>query len=152
MTKQRTLVAPLVARILMSAIFLSTGIAKFADWSGTAAYMQSNGLPAVPVLLTAAAMIEIVGGLCLLLGLQARTAAMVLVLYLIPVTVVFHGFWSYTGMDRMIQTVNFMKNLAIMGGLCHVFAFGPGRISLDDRVRGEPREARPPLPAEPQEA
>jgi putative oxidoreductase len=53
---------------------------------------------------------------------------------MIPVTLIFHGFWSYAGMDRQIQMINFMKNLAIVGGLFGVIAHGAGIMSIDYKL------------------
>jgi len=127
-------VAPLVGRVLVAAIFVLSGIAKVADWSGSLSHMTDKHLPVPELLLAAAAAIEIVGGVALLLGLKARWAGLMLALYLVPVTLVFHHFWDLAGPERLMQMVHFMKNLAIMGGLTYVFAYGPGRVSIDRRI------------------
>ena len=137
---------PLVARLLLSAIFLVSGFAKITDWSGTASHMAAHGMIAVPLFLAGAIACEVGGGALLLLGLKTRFAASLLFLFLIPVTLVFHPFWTLAGAERMPQMVNFLKNLAIMGGLAEVFAYGAGRISLDHRKRA-PRQIRFETPA-----
>src|SRR5439155_340512 len=76
--------APLAGRILLSTIFVLSGLTKLTDWHGTAAYMAAHGLPLVPVLLPFAAIVEITGGLAIQLGSKSRLAALVLFLYLIP--------------------------------------------------------------------
>jgi putative oxidoreductase len=85
----------------------------------------------IPVLLPLAGIVEIGGGLAILLGAQARTAAMLLFLYLIPATFVFHNFWGQTGMEYVNQMHHFLKNLAIMGGLALIVGLGPGFPSVD---------------------
>src|SRR5262245_11706041 len=70
--------APLAGRILLSTIFILSGLTKFTDWNGTAQYMASHGLPMIPVLLPLAGFVEIAGGLAILFGAQARTAAVLL--------------------------------------------------------------------------
>lgn len=131
----------LVARVLLSAIFLVSGFAKIADWNGTAEHMASQHMPMVPLFLVLAIVCEVGGGLMLLLGFKTRFAAVILFLYLIPVTLVFHHFWTLSGAERLPQMVNFMKNLAILGGLAEVFAFGAGRLSVDHRLAHRtPRE------------
>ena len=140
--------APLVARVLLATIFLVSGFAKIADWGGTAEHMASRGLPLIPVLLAGAILVEAGGGLMLLLGLRTREVAMVMLLYLVPVTLVFHPFWAVAPAERLPQMVNFLKNIAIMGGLLHVFAFGPGRLSVDERVGSPRRRAVPRGPLE----
>src|SRR5436190_20275572 len=70
--------APLAGRILLSTIFILSGLTKFTDWQGTAAYMAAHGLPLIPVLLPLAAIVEMAGGLAILLGSKSRLAALVL--------------------------------------------------------------------------
>ena len=87
--------APLVGRILLSLIFLVAGVSKITGWSGTAAYMASRGMPAIPFFLLAAMVIELAGGLSVLAGYKARLGALALFAFLIPVTLVFHSYWTY---------------------------------------------------------
>lgn len=121
MAQQYYLIA--VGRVLLSLVFILSGISKIIDWPGTAAYMAAQGLPLVPLLLGLAAAIEILGGISLLLGWNARWGAWLLFLYLIPVTLVFHNFWALAGAEQQTQLVNFLKNLSIMGGLLLVAAY-----------------------------
>jgi putative oxidoreductase len=99
--------------------------------------MATKGMPLIPLFLVGAIVCELVGGLSLLLGYRARLGALLLFLYLIPTTLVFHAFWQYEGMQHKMQLINFMKNLAIMGGLAVVMGFGSGLVSIDRR-RGGP--------------
>ncbi len=133
MPEQITRFAPQTGRILLSIIFLITGFWKLTGWAATAGYMASKGMPAVPVLLALAMVAELAGGLSLLLGFKARWGAALLMLYLIPVTLTMHNFWAVEGMSQQIEMVNFLKNLAIMGGLALVVAHGAGPFSLDTR-------------------
>lgn len=128
--------ASLLGRILLSAIFIIAGLMKIFGWSGTAAYMASKGMPLIPLFLALTILVETGGGLALLVGFRARLAALALFLFLIPTTLIFHNFWALEGAARGAQQTNFLKNLAIMGGLLMVAAFGPGPLSLD---RPEPR-------------
>jgi len=121
----------LVGRVLIALIFIVSGLSKIPGWDSTVQYLASKGLPWVPVFLFPAIFIEVVGGLSVLLGYKARIGALVLSLYLIPVSLVMHSFWNFTGMEFQTQLANFMKNLAIMGGLLQIVTFGAGRISLD---------------------
>jgi putative oxidoreductase len=111
---------PPVARLLMSAIFILSGIGKLTGWSEMAGYMAAKGMPAVPLLLGAATFLEIFGGLSLLLGWKPRLGAALLFLFLIPTTLIFHNFWALAGAERMDQMTHFLKNLAILGGLLMV--------------------------------
>src|SRR5262245_12771069 len=111
--------AALSGRILLSLIFLLSGMMKIMDWNGTAAQMADKGMPAIPFFLTMAILFELGAGACLLFGFQARSASLALVLYLIPTTLVFHNFWAATGSEFQNQMHHFLKNLAIMGGARH---------------------------------
>ncbi len=117
----------LVGRILMAVIFVAAGLGKFSNMTGTQHYMAAMGMPRaiVPPLAFIAATIEVLGGLSLILGFKVRYAAIILFLFLIPVTIIFHVIPD--------QPVHVMKNLAIMGGLLIVAAQGPGALSLDER-------------------
>lgn len=121
---------PLVGRVLLASIFVASGYGKIGGFDGTSAYMASQGLPFVPALLVLTIVIELGAGLMLMLGIKARWAATALVLFLIPVTVIFHGFWAADAASAQMQQIMFMKNLAIMGGLLLVAAFGAGPYSV----------------------
>lgn len=125
----------LVGRILLSGVFLTSGFAKFADPEGSIGYMRSAGIPAADILAYVAGVAEVLGGLALLLGFLARLGALGLFIMLIPTTLVFHNFWALSGQEAQMQLSHFMKNLAIMGGLLTLFAHGPGRLSIDARLR-----------------
>lgn len=120
-----------LGRVLLCLIFLGSGIGKFLDAEGTQAYMASKGLPMVTFLMYAAAVVEILGSLMLLLGYKTRTGAIILLLFLIPTTLIFHNFWSNPPVEQMLQMMMFMKNLAIMGGLLYIIGAGPGKLSID---------------------
>jgi len=125
----------LLGRILLSQIFLLSGVMKIFNWSQTAEYMASEGMVAIPFFLSMAILCEIGGGLSILLGFKARLGALVLALFLIPVTLVFHHFWTYEGMAMHNQMQHFLKNLTIMGGLWTIVAVGSGPLSVDPAAR-----------------
>jgi putative oxidoreductase len=125
--------AALVGRILIAIIFIKAGWGKIGGWEGTAGYMASKGLPFVPVLLAGTILIELGGGLMLALGWKTRWAALVIFLWLIPVTVIFHAFWGIDAAQVQNQMNHFLKNVAIMGAMLMLFAFGPGAYSVDKR-------------------
>jgi putative oxidoreductase len=128
--KARNYISP-IGRGLLALIFVVSGIFKLAHWSTTAAFMAAKEMPAVPLLLAVAVAVELIGGLLLLVGYQTETSAWVLFLYMIPVTFIFHNFWSVQGMEAQAQMINFLKNLSIMGGLLSVAVAGPSPISID---------------------
>lgn len=122
---------PLLARLFIAMLFIPAGLTKIPGFDATAAYMAAKGLPLVTILLVLTILIEAGGGLLILLGWRAREAALILFLFLIPVTVIFHGFWNIEDATaRMNEQRAFMKNLAIMGGVLMIAAFGPGPLSL----------------------
>jgi len=140
----------MTGRILLSQIFLISGVMKFMNWAMFVGMMNAKGMPAPEFLLALAALTEIGGGLGVLLGCQARLSALALALFLVPATLVFHNFWAYEGEMMQNQMQHFLKNLAIMGGLYTIVAVGSGPFSIDnlwsrtssrrERVR-EPMEA-----------
>ena len=136
----------LAGRVLISLIFILSALGKITDWNASVQYAGAKGLPLIPVLLVAAVVVELAGGFSLLLGWNTRWGALLLFLYLIPTTLVFHNFWALGGMERQTEVVNFLKNLAIMGGLLLVVA-DDRAVSLTqgdaDVVAGDP--TTPPL-------
>ncbi len=119
-------VISLIARILLSAIFIWSAINKISNPAGTQQYMTANGLPLVGLLYLATVVVELGGGLSVLLGYKTRIGAIALAMFLIPATLIFH-----TNFADQIQQVMFMKNLAIFGGLLMLVQYGAGKISLD---------------------
>ena len=124
---------PLVGRILLSAIFLMSGIGKIGGFAGTAGYMASKGLPMVEVLLAITIVIEIGAALMIIAGFKARLGATALLLWMIPVTLIFHNFWAMPADQQMLQQIMFMKNLGLMGGMLYIMAFGSGPMSMDKK-------------------
>jgi len=124
---------PLAGRILLTAIFLSSGLNKVFQWENTAAYMGAQGMPLVQLFLIGAIVLEIGGGLSILLGWKARIGALGLIVFLVPTTVIFHAFWSYPEAQQQVQMIMFMKNFSILGGLLFLLGMGSGPLSLDNR-------------------
>lgn len=122
---------PFLGRLLITYIFATSGIAKVFSWSGNIAYMSTRHLPALPVLLAIAAIIELGGSLCLVTGYQARVAALVMFFYMLILTLLFHNYWAASSAQLAgMQETHFRKNLAIMGGLLVLVYAGPGRWAL----------------------
>jgi putative oxidoreductase len=120
-----------LGRVLLALIFVVSGIHKLTQWSGTIAPMTAKGLPFVPVLLAISVALEVGGGLLIMIGYRTHVVALLLFLYMIPVTVVFHDFWRYQGFEMQFQLVNFLKNLSIMGGLLTLAVTSPIAVSVD---------------------
>lgn len=123
----------LVARILLALMFVMSGVSKLTGLEGTAGYIASVGLPMAQVLAVGAGVLEVAAGVMLIVGWQARWAALALAAFTVLASLLFHNFWAMPKDQQFMEQLMFMKNLAITGGLLFVFAFGPGSLSLDAR-------------------
>jgi putative oxidoreductase len=126
--------AAFVGRLFLAAIFIISGYNKLTHFSDTAGFMAGAGLPLAEVLLVLTLLIELVGGTLMVIGYQTRAAACITFLFMIPVTAVFHN--PATAVDAAAaqqQMIHFLKNIAIMGGLLQLMAFGAGAFSVDER-------------------
>jgi putative oxidoreductase len=110
----------LLGRLMIATIFVTSAYSKIFSWESNVQYMNGFHLPMVRALLALALVIELCASLFLIAGFQARIAAFVMFLYLIPVTLILQTFMG----------TQFQKNVGIMGGLLIVAAFGPGTFSL----------------------
>jgi putative oxidoreductase len=124
---------PLCGRVLLALIFLQSGYGKITGFEGTVGYIAASGMPLPQVAAIGAILVELGGGILLIVGWQTRWAATALFLFLIPTTLIFHNFWAADAAHVQNQTINFMKNLCIMGGMLYVMAFGAGPLSVDNR-------------------
>jgi putative oxidoreductase len=118
----------LVGRILLAAIFLTSGWSKLMNPAGTIQYLTSLGLPIPPLTYFLTVVVELLGGLAFLVGFRARWAALVLAGFCVLTAVMVH----YHPNDRG-QMINFWKNVAMTGGFLQVVAWGAGRFSVDRR-------------------
>ena len=125
----------LIGRVLLALMFLMAGFSKLGGLEGTAGYIASKGLPMQQLLAIGAAVLELVAAALLIVGWQARWAALALAAFTLLASVLFHNFWALPEAQKMMQQQAFMKNIAAIGGLLVVFAFGPGTLSLDARRR-----------------
>jgi len=123
----------LVGRVLLGLIFVLSGFAKISGFDGTAGFIASKGLPLPQLVAALTIVVELGGGLALMAGLYTRQAVVALAVFSLLTAVVFHNFWAAPQGEQMMQQINFMKNLAIAGGMLVVAAFGPGRLSVDAR-------------------
>ena len=121
---------PLVGRILLAVIFIISGFGKIMGFAGTAGYIQSAGLPAAQLGAIVAIIVELGGGILLVLGWKARWAAALFV-FVFFAGIFFHAFWASPPEQVMMLQIQFMKNLAIMGGMLYIVAYGSGSLSVD---------------------
>ncbi|MDQ3188160.1 MAG: DoxX family protein [Pseudomonadota bacterium] len=123
----------LIGRILLAVIFLVSGFGKINGFEGLIGAIASKGFPAAQVFAVATIVIELGAGLMLVFGWKARWAALLLAGFTAIVTMFFHNFWALPEAQKMMELIQFLKNLALIGGLLMVMAFGPGRLSIDKR-------------------
>ena len=126
---------PLViaGRVLLAILFLASGLAKVSKFSATALVVASQGVLFPEAALAAAAALELLGALFLIVGWRASWVALLLSGYCLVTAVLFHNFWAVPPEQLIAQQVNFLKNLSIAGGLLMVAALGAGPWSLDAR-------------------
>lgn len=121
-----------IGRFLFSLIFILSGINHFS--SGSISYAASTGLPMADILVPVSGIIALVGGVSVLTGFHARVGAMLLLLFLIPVSLIMHNFWSFSDADMaQQQMIHFLKNLGLIGGATLIAFYGAGPVSLDHR-------------------
>jgi len=123
-------IAAVLGRVLISAIFVLSGLSKLTDAAGTIGYIEAAGLPLAPVALAVAIAIEVLGGLALIVGFKTRWVAAALALFSVVTALAFHS-----NLADQNQFIHFFKNIAMAGGLLQIVAFGGGVLSLDARKR-----------------
>ena len=124
-------VVALVGRILMSWIFISSGFGKITDVAGFAAGLAKRGVPAPSFMGWLGAIVELGGGLLILLGVKLRYTAILMILFVIVATLISHRYWDYPVDQLVAQKTNFWKNVTIIGGMLFMFLAGAGRYSVD---------------------
>ena len=116
---------------MLSAVFLVAGVRKILIWGPQVAYFTKLGLPAPEFFTVLAIVIELGAGLALLVGWKTRWAAWLLALFVLIAIFMAHRFWEFDAAQQANQMNHFLKNLAIIGGLMFVAAFGPGPAAVD---------------------
>ena len=119
----------LIGRLLIGLPFVMSGLGKLAAYGKTAAMIAAVGLPVPPLAYAVAVLVELGGGLLLILGYQVRPVAIAQAIFTIAAAVSFHN--NFADQNQMIH---FLKDVMITGGLLQVAAFGAGAISLDSRL------------------
>lgn len=124
----------LIGRILYSLIFINSGIFHF---SGAAiGYAGSQAVPMASILVPLSGAMAIAGGVSILIGYKAKWGAWLLIAFLIPVTIMMHGFWHFNNLqEHQLQMTMFMKNTSMLGAAFIIAWFGAGPLSFDERQK-----------------
>jgi putative oxidoreductase len=132
----------LVGRLLFSLIFLLSGPTLFS--SATAGYAASQGVPLATILVPVSGVLSVLGALSIILGYKARIGAAMIIVFLLPVTLVFHHFWTIVDPGaRETEMIEFLKNISMLGGAIVILIHGAGPYSLDSRAKRNPHELQP---------
>jgi putative oxidoreductase len=126
-----------LGRCLFALIFLKAGLTHFSN--ETISYAASQGVPLASAAVPVAGVLALAGGLSVALGYKTRFGALLLVLFLVPVTLMMHRFWGLSDPQAaMMQQIMFLKNVSMLGGAILLGYFGAGPLSIDERApRGE---------------
>ena len=124
---------PAAGRFLITFLFLRSAFGKITGFSAVAGMMAKKGMPYAEVFLAGAIVLEIAGSLMILLGWHARLGALLLAIFLVPATLIFHNFWAVDPSqvrEAVNQTNHFYKNVSILGALIFIMGTGPGALSV----------------------
>lgn len=121
----------LAGRFLLALMFVFSGFGKIANAGPTAQFMASGGLPEMAALAVLVGLFEVVAGVALIVGFKAQWAALALGAFTVLATLLFHAYWSAPADQQYLQQLMFLKNVAVVGGMLAVVAFGAGTFSVD---------------------
>ncbi|MGM7636588.1 DoxX family protein [Bacillus sp. Hm123] len=106
-----------LGRILIGIVFAYIGLYKILNWGATADWMAMKGLPFITILLIGAIIIELGGGVMLIIGKKTKLISILIAIFLIPTNIIFHNFWAMPPEQAASEFLSFLQNLAIIGGL-----------------------------------
>ncbi|TAJ13529.1 DoxX family protein [Patescibacteria group bacterium] len=127
MKKEATLA--LIGRVTLASIFVLFGFMKIGTFAGMVAYAASAGVPFPQLAIVVAIVVELIGGLMILVGYKTKLVALAIAIFLVPVTLYFH-----TNFGDQVNLTMFWKNLSIFGGLLILAAHGAGSYSIDAKL------------------
>src|SRR5215471_12049600 len=126
----------LLGRVLLGSIFVISGYGKLMGLAAFAASLEKNGVPYASALAPVGACVEFFGGLAIVLGIEVRAAALLMIAFVIVATLTSHRFWELQDAARRAQVTQFSKNVAIIGGFVLLHAAGGGRYAVERLWRG----------------
>jgi len=122
---------PLAGRILIALIFVLSGFGKITGFEGTVGYIASKGLPLPQLAAIGSIIVQLGGGILLIIGWKARWAAAAMLVFTALAALFFHNFWAVPPDQAQNQMIHFMKNISMIGGLLFVVVHGSGPLSVD---------------------
>jgi len=126
----------LIGRLIVGAYYIYSGIHHFLELSQLAAYAKSKGVPAPEIAVAGAGLLLLLAGITLLLGYEPGVGVAALVLFFVPVTIMMHNFWAVPAEQKMMETIQFTKNLALLGSaLMFLKIPRPWPLSLDRKKK-----------------
>jgi putative oxidoreductase len=140
-TRSATIAGPLdawvllFARLAIAPLFLYSGVGKMLAFAVTASRLPGGADGFGAVLAAGALTVELGCGTALLFGLFARPAAAVLIPFTIAATLMFHSFWAAPEAQVVMQTINFLKNLGLLGALALIAVYGPGAYAVQAVIK-----------------
>jgi putative oxidoreductase len=121
----------LLGRILLGGIFVVSGYGKLMGLAAFAASLEKNGVPFASTMAPIGAGVEFFGGLAIVLGLEVRYVALLMIAFVIVATLISHRFWELQDAARRAQVTQFSKNMAIIGSFALLHASGGGRFAVE---------------------
>lgn len=129
-----------IGRVLFAAIFVLSAASHFSEQ--VIAFAAAAGVPLPGLTVPLAGFMALIGGLSVMFGFHARFGAALIALFLLPVTLMMHPFWSIADpLAAQLEMAMFMKNMALFGAALLLVYFGAGPLSVDARRRSPPRSA-----------
>ncbi len=133
---QASQIAFLFGRLLVGGMYLGAGINNLLHLGATAGYAASKGVPAPALLVALASVLLLIGGVSLLTGFQPRVGVAAVLLFLVPVTLVMHNFWTLQGFQADLEMHSFMGNVGLAGAaLMFLLIPQPWAVSVDHWLR-----------------
>jgi len=121
----------LVGRVFLAWLFLASGYGKLGSIPGTTAYFTNLGMTPAELWAWFAGIVEVILGVALILGFGTRYAAIASFVWVLVATAIAHRYWTHPASQQAAQYINWLKNIAIMGGTLYAFVVGAGRYSVD---------------------